>query len=79
MTMTSIRSEFKHRSNPDGTFDSFCLCCFLTIATTSSEDALTALESAHQCSGIFSFASNVVRFLPKLRLTRLVTSGPVAR
>jgi len=57
MKTTSHGPEFKHRPNFNGTFDSFCLCCFLTIATESSEDSLTALEMAHRCSGIFSFPS----------------------
>jgi hypothetical protein len=59
MTITSIHPEFKHRLNPDKTFDSFCLRCFLTIATTNAEGSLTEFETAHDCSGLFSFATPV--------------------
>jgi hypothetical protein len=40
-------SEFKHRDNHDGTFDSICLSCFATVCTACSESALTAAESTH--------------------------------
>ena len=70
MTMTSIRHEFKHRPNADGTFDSFCLCCFLTITTQKSEGSLAASEMAHQCSGIFSFPAMVAPAGSGLQVTR---------
>lgn len=79
MTMTSSHSEFKHRLTPDGTFESFCLCCFLTIAKGSSEGALIALEIAHQCSGIFSFPSVVLTTGRSLTLIKVRALDPVAR
>ena len=76
MKTTSHGPEFKHRPNPNGTFDSFCLCCFLTIATESSEGSLTELEMAHQCSGIFSFPSHAQPIA--FASPRILTPEPVA-
>ena len=43
--------EFVHRLNADGTFDSICMSCFLTIGTAESEPALVGQEKIHQCNG----------------------------
>jgi len=40
---------FPHRRNPDGSFDSICLDCLLTIASRQTEDELIAAERAHVC------------------------------
>jgi hypothetical protein len=42
--------EFSHRLNADGTFDSICMSCFLTIGTAESEPALAGEEKIHQCN-----------------------------
>ena len=43
--------RFTHRQNPDGSYDSICMFCFLTAATSSTEDQLARLEQGHihQC------------------------------
>ena len=46
------KSEFKHRDNQDGTFDSICLRCFSTVCTACSESALTSAEETHSCSPV---------------------------
>jgi hypothetical protein len=41
---------FSYRHNPDGTWDSICLLCYMTAASTPREDELQALERLHICS-----------------------------
>ena len=40
---------FPHRLNRDGSFDSICLKCFLTVANTVLETELKARENIHTC------------------------------
>ena len=40
---------FAHRTNPDGTIDSICKTCFLTVGTAEEAAALQELESNHKC------------------------------
>ncbi len=42
-------SEFHYRRNADGTWDSICLRCFLTIGTAARIEELADLEAAHSC------------------------------
>ena len=41
---------FSYRHNPDGTWDSICLQCYMTAASTPREDELQPLERLHICS-----------------------------
>ena len=41
--------EFAHRENEDGTFDSICLSCYLTVASAEKEAALFESEKFHTC------------------------------
>jgi hypothetical protein len=43
---------FPHRKNPDGSWDSICGRCFLTIATKPDETDLKAAEDAHDCDAL---------------------------
>jgi hypothetical protein len=43
---------FPHRYNPDGTYDSICSTCFLTIATVQNEYDLAEIEATHICSQV---------------------------
>ncbi len=45
----SPRPEFDHRRKSDQTFDSICLYCCRTIATSASESTLDATEQSHCC------------------------------
>ena len=45
-------AAFVHRRNKDGSFDSICPQCLLTIATCQTEDALAKIESAHTCDPV---------------------------
>lgn len=40
---------FAHRPNRDGTIDSICRRCYVTVATAVSEMALSAYEEKHVC------------------------------
>lgn len=41
---------FARRLNEDGTIDSICLCCFLTVATADARERLVESEERHQCA-----------------------------
>lgn len=40
---------FPHRINSDGTIDSICDQCFVTVATSTEEPDLQQFEAAHIC------------------------------
>lgn len=42
-------AEFQYRNNGDGTWDSICLRCFLTVGTARSIEELVEMEKAHNC------------------------------
>jgi hypothetical protein len=43
------RMRYAHRMNEDGTLDSICPRCFVTIGTSTWEADLDRMESAHRC------------------------------
>jgi len=43
-------NDFAHRLNEDGTIDSICLHCFITVATANSVTGLLKSEECHQCA-----------------------------
>lgn len=45
----TLFKDFPHRRNWDGTFDSICPSCFVTVTTKNSESELAAAEAAHVC------------------------------
>ncbi len=48
MTATH-KIQFVHRLNLDGTVDSICRDCFVTVATSSFESTLEREERRHRC------------------------------
>ena len=42
-------AEYQYRKNQDGTVDSICLHCFLTVGTANRIEDLAGLEAAHNC------------------------------
>jgi hypothetical protein len=48
----SSRPRFHHRRNLNGTHDSICPDCYLTIASTVQEFELSEHESAHVCDPV---------------------------
>ncbi len=47
--MASTLRTFPHRLNRDGSFDSICLKCFATVASTATEVELAAHDRIHAC------------------------------
>lgn len=46
---TLITIAYAHRQNADGTIDSICRNCFITVTTASSDGDLTRAEHDHTC------------------------------
>lgn len=44
---------FPHRRNRDGSYDSICPACYITIARSKHEAGLAAHEQAHICHSAF--------------------------
>lgn len=46
------KPQFQHRHNNDGSFDSICDTCFVTVARVKAEADLTAFETQHVCDPV---------------------------
>ncbi len=51
MVTAGMTPRFLYRVNSDRTIDSICCCCYRTVGTAHSKDALHAREAAHECAG----------------------------
>ena len=40
---------FSHRRNKDGTIDSICTRCYMTVGTALNESELPKIEHSHTC------------------------------
>jgi hypothetical protein len=63
--------DFPHRFNADGSFDSICTLCHMTVATAMIEADLSQHERVHVCNAIRMYevaASSLTsrQHLPKL-------------
>ncbi|MBB5059102.1 hypothetical protein HDF16_003825 [Granulicella aggregans] len=47
--MPYTNDPFAHRINPNGTKDSICKKCFLTVGTGETEEHMKILERDHVC------------------------------
>jgi hypothetical protein len=47
-----LRPRFPHRQNGDGSFDSICSTCFVTVASAEKEGDLTPSELMHKCEAV---------------------------
>jgi hypothetical protein len=45
---------FRHRRNPDDTWDSICMKCFLTVETAMQEEDLAGAERSHDCAELLA-------------------------
>lgn len=45
----SISRIYPHRRNKDGSYDSICLTCFLTVSHANTEAELPKLDLNHVC------------------------------
>jgi hypothetical protein len=52
LAVLTADAPFVHRTNADGTIDSFCRKCFLTVASSQWEAELEHAESNHKCDPI---------------------------
>ena len=50
MLSTAMSRRFAHRHNKDGSHDSICTSCAVTVASVQDEDQLCAHESGHVCN-----------------------------
>jgi hypothetical protein len=48
----SSADQYAHRRNFDGTLDSICKLCYLTVARAYSEGDLSPLEIRHICQPV---------------------------
>lgn len=46
------KPDFPHRFNADGSFDSVCTLCHMTVATAKIEAELSKHERVHVCNAI---------------------------
>jgi hypothetical protein len=46
----TLPTVFPHRKNRDGSFDSICRTCLLTVANTRREADLASYEQYHVCN-----------------------------
>jgi len=58
--MTQPNPKYNHLHNKDGTVDSICRHCFVTIATTHRESDLEREERGHVCES-YGFVRYPVR------------------
>jgi hypothetical protein len=57
----TLPTFFPHRRNPNGSFDSICLKCLLTIANARTEAELEKHEKDHVCNPSHLFQQFVDR------------------
>ncbi len=78
MAYSNLTTSF-HRHNDNGTFDSICKRCFLTIASVRDEQQLAPFERAHACNPIRLYQlQNGLRFsTPRFTPSRNRRSIPV--
>ena len=48
-------NTFKHRHNRNGSYDSICCTCYLTVASASGKSELHQWEHVHSCDSIQLF------------------------
>jgi len=55
---TSSALTFRHRHNRDGSWDSICMKCFLTVETAMQEEDLAGAERSHDCAELLAIKTN---------------------
>jgi hypothetical protein len=48
-----ITTLYPHRCNRDGSFDSICPICYVTVARSKQEAELAEIDKAHVCDLLF--------------------------
>lgn len=60
--MVKSNGSFVHRLNADGTIDSICLRCFITVASADSVQRVIESEQQHDCAD-----DHLLKFIEKGR------------
>ncbi len=55
---TSSPVTFRHRRNRDGTCESICKRCYLTVETALREKDLAGAERSHDCAELLEIRTN---------------------
>ena len=55
--LTLLKPSFPHRHNSDGSHDSICTVCYVTVATSQNELELASHESVHVCQPVNLYRS----------------------
>jgi hypothetical protein len=51
-------TNFPHRHNSDGSYDSICKTCYATVASAQNEEALSSPELVHVCDSFALYRAN---------------------
>jgi hypothetical protein len=70
--MSENEVNFAHRANSDGTFDSICRRCFLTVVKSASLSEIAVQEQRHSCMNYWRKESGSGSPIPSAR-QRLIT------
>jgi len=62
------RPRFPHRQNQDGSYDSICTTCLLTVASAWNEKDLACHEATHICDPVRVYQASYGTTLTKQRL-----------
>ena len=60
-------AAFAHRHNLDGSWDSICTKCFLTVASECGEDGLPMHERHHDCNSLIEARRDTTSIPERLR------------
>lgn len=60
--------HFHHRFNREGTHDSICSTCFMTVATTPEEFELAGHEGVHTCDPVRLYEVSQCSYYPPANL-----------
>lgn len=62
---SSEHLKFAHRANPDGSVDSICPRCFVTLASANDEPDLALKEQHHVCDPFLVAHYEFFRKMPR--------------
>jgi hypothetical protein len=51
--MANSSTQYAHRRNEDGSYDTICRTCFAAIARSKPESELAVCEKTHHCDSSF--------------------------
>jgi len=77
--MFNKQKHFPHRHNPDGSYDSTCAYCLVTIGSYMPKVVLEMMERSHVCDQTILAQEKVfmAHFKPSASPSRRCTSVPV--